>query len=414
MAKKRKSQHHKQVRKLLKPKEGIKIIEKELQDFLMEITQNKQPMAFSKVELKMIYALYIRLSGPFAEPGQHISHKELKTMGRLLQKRLSEPLEKIDGRWYSFRELNLLFCYLQVMDVNIELPERRFTLWKYLGGAANIELSKEDFIDLIFVHLYKTITACSDVRNKVYTLALTSAHIAKKNPIFHFNTRMGVYHAVNKKIKIDGKYRLAYRMIKPRLNGPLFLNYDVGEFKEFHDTDKDKIPVYIQAHALKRMKERLDLLDDEALNYNLFENLVHFKHFYDVRSYILIPYHLYDVKVGYFFCQIFDNCFVIRTFLFITHFSTPEGSELKDICGLGKNDVPYWKIDRLSTFMNVDAEQYPKLSAMFEEAGCGDLFKLHNEEFSVEAMQTANLDGLREYVLKGRMEVEEPVEEFEY
>lgn len=413
MAKKRKSGKKEIRSKPLRRKDGIRIVVREIQLFMKEITRQDTEMRFNKLEEQLLYSYYFRLSNPVAEEGQFIPRKELKNMGQLLHKRLHEPIIKHNNRWFSIRELDMLFCYHRVMNRWEISPERRFELWRYLGDIAKFELNSEEFVDNVFLHFYKAISVCSDVRNKVYTLALTHTFLETKDPILHFNSRMGIYHAVKKSIKIHGKNRLAYRVILPRLNAPRYLNYNIKGFKEFHDADKDEIPVYIQSHALKRMKERLDLLDDEALNYNLFENLVHFKHFYDVRSYILIPYHLYDVKVGYFFCQIFDNCFVIRTFLFITHFSTPEGSELKDICGLGKNDVPYWKIDRLSTFMNVDAEQYPKLSAMFEEAGCGDLFKLHNEEFSVEAMQTANLDGLREYVLKGRMEVEEPVEEFE-
>ena len=405
MAKKRKLHNKRGGKAPLRRKDGMRIVERELQAFLKEVTENDEPMYFSTSELQIIYTLYFRLSTPAAEEGQFIPGKELRKMGRLVHTRLHEPMLQFDNRWYSFRELNLLYCYSQVMNIKTIKPDRRFELWKYLGNIANFEMSTDIFSELIFVHLYKTISACSDVRHKVYTLALTRTHQNNSDPILHYNMRMGVNYAVKNRIKIHGKPRLVYRMILPRLYEPEFLNFIVKDFKECHDADKDEIPVYIQSHALNRMKERLDLLDNEALNYNMFRNLYCFKHFYDVGSYLLIPFHLYDVKVGYFCGQIVDDCFVIRTFLFITHFSTPEGSELKDICGLGRKDVDYWKIDRLSTFMNVDAKKYPLLLEMFEKAGCGDLFKLQNEEFTTEAMQNSNLDGLREFLKKGQMEI---------
>lgn len=405
MAKKRKQHKKRGGKASLTRKAEMKIVEKELQAFLKEITGNDELIYFSTSELQIIYAFYFRLSTPVAEKGQFIPGKELRKMGRLVYTRLHEPMLQFNNRWYSFRELNLLYCYFQVMNIGIVKHERRFELWKYLGDIANITISSSTFTDLIFVHLFKTITACSDVRHKVYTLTLTRINQKRKSLVLDCNLRMGVSHAVKKRIKIHGKHRLVYRMILPRLNSPRYLDYIVKDFKEFHDTDKDEIPVYIQSHALDRMKERLDLLDNEALNYNMFQNLFYFEHFYDVGTYLLIPVHLYDVKVGYFCGQIIDNQFVIRTFLFVTHFSTPEGSELKDICGLGRKDVDYWKIDRLSTFMNVDAEKYPQLLEMFEKAGCGDLFKLQNEEFTTEAMQTANLDGLRKFIKKGQLEI---------
>ena len=43
-------------------------------------------------------------------------------------------------------------------------------------------------------------------------------------------------------------------------------------------------------------------------------------------------------------------------FVSITHNFSPEGDKLKEISGLGKHDISYWRIDRLSTFVNLDGE----------------------------------------------------------
>ena len=137
----------------------------------------------------------------------------------------------------------------------------------------------------------------------------------------------------------------------------------------------------------------------------MYSCLSELKDMHNFGSYMLIPYSIYGCKVGYFCCEIIDECVVIRTFLFVTHSDTPEGDKLKEICGLEKDDVGYWKIDRLSTFMNIDAEKYPRLRNLFTRAGCGDLFNLRDDHFHEEKRQAHNLEGLREFIKKGKNEV---------
>ena len=70
--------------------------------------------------------------------------------------------------------------------------------------------------------------------------------------------------------------------------------------------------------------ERLDLLDKEAVNYVLWENTVNIKEFVFYKEFILLPFYLYKVKVGYLSALITEDKLLFRTFLFITHNSTPE------------------------------------------------------------------------------------------
>ncbi|WP_157471488.1 hypothetical protein [Marinifilum fragile] len=415
MAKKRKKKNNQMVRKPLNKKNGLKVFEKKMYEFLRTKFPNEKEIRFSSMEMNIMFVFRIVVPNPVKTEGQNVSSSEMNRIGHLIQKRLREPILLHDGVWYSTIELGLLYCYFCVMNDKRITPQRRMELWQYIGNANEISLTAATIAEHYADAFRKTITAISSVRNKIYSLNIRETYYDPKNPVLEFGHRICVGYARSKKIEIKGKVRMVYRFILPRIHeSPWYGQMGASDLKEVYHGSKEWLDIYIQAHALERLKERLDLLDEEALNYAIYESFLNLEFLILSDGYVLITVELFKCKVGYWVANIINDDFVIRTFLFVTHAKTPEGDKLKEICGLERKDVPYWKIDRLSTFMNVDAEQYPKLSAMFEEAGCGDLFKLHNEEFSVEAMQTANLDGLREYVLKGRMEVEEPVEEFEY
>jgi hypothetical protein len=209
------------------------------------------------------------------------------------------------------------------------------------------------------------------------------------------------------RININGNIRPIYRMAD--LMGTktvTWLKVDTSSLNGIYIGDKKELDIYIQSHAIKRMEERLDLLDKEAINFTLCVNTTYNKKIEIYNNYILFNVAIHDIKVGYFVANIFDNKLVIRTFLFVTHNSTPEGDKLKEITGLEKNDVKYWKIDRLSTLVNVDVETYPEIAKIFEEAGLKDLFKLKNKGFGVDNLQVTNLDGFMDFLNKNQESME--------
>ncbi|HKL31168.1 MAG TPA: hypothetical protein VJ919_01470, partial [Tangfeifania sp.] len=120
------------------------------------------------------------------------------------------------------------------------------------------------------------------------------------------------------------------------------------------------------------------------------------------KGYVLLPVMLYDVKVGYLMAKVVKDKVLFRTFLFITHNFSPEGDKLKEISGLGKYDISYWHIDRLSTFVNLDGEKYKELLDLFQKAGIKNFEQLKEKGFDIDNLQTVNLDGLMNYISKGK------------
>ena len=154
--------------------------------------------------------------------------------------------------------------------------------------------------------------------------------------------------------------------------------------------DPDKtLDLYIQAHALNRLHERIDCLVGVHLRFEILVSLsvprVRVGKGNNTR---LIELRLDNqYKVGYLVVEVVEELVVIRTFLFLTQENTPEGEKLKEIMDASREDARYWALDRLSTFLASDISKNTRLKSKFIEAGCGSLFKL-DVEFEGPAPET--------------------------
>lgn len=137
---------------------------------------------------------------------------------------------------------------------------------------------------------------------------------------------------------------------------------------------KPQLDVYVQSHALVRLRERLAPILPPTIHLNLLSSVA----IPNVTSYqnriLMIEYIFRNLKLGYLIGVVEDGVLLIKTFLFITHDGTPEGKKLKELVGLSKEGKKYFHIDRLDTFIESDIKTNEKLRALFVEAGCADLF----------------------------------------
>jgi len=208
-------------------------------------------------------------------------------------------------------------------------------------------------------------------------------------------------------MKTGGIYRPVFRLGAPvaAAQEPIkWITADASIAGNSHKGDKKELDVYIQSHALRRLSERLDLLSQEAINYALWENTCTIDKFESCAGYRLLPFEIFGIKTGYLVADLIDGKILFRTFLFITHNTTPEGVRLRKLTGLGKEDITYWRIDRLSTFVNFREDKYPGLTQLFVNAGLGSLMDLKDKKFDIDSMQEASLEGLSEYIQRGQTE----------
>jgi hypothetical protein len=139
----------------------------------------------------------------------------------------------------------------------------------------------------------------------------------------------------------------------------------------------EKAPVYIQQHAVDRIMTRAYCTFPGTV-----ESLVH-KAFHYNRKIIptgknqyLIECFYDDMKIGYFSAVYVDGILVIRTFLLITHSSTPEGRKLEQLTGLQKSDKTYLAIDDLRSLVNSDIIDNDEVKKIFIDAGCISIIDL--------------------------------------
>ncbi|RKE02016.1 hypothetical protein [Marinifilum flexuosum] len=400
MAKNRKPKN-----KVIKPVKNAAFasFDKACRIFFNKLGLLKQYNLLSKSEKRIMFDHRFIMRTPVSASGTRLPSKELKKIGNCVQKKMRAYSLESDGQWYSNYEMQIFYLLGRLKTCKLISEKRREELVQ-IFGPKNVEL--DGYFYRYYITLLKATLSLSSIESKYYSFYPRSAKVIEDKLEIEISLQVFDHRARKKYIKRNGVHRPAYAIGLPNSNLKTnWLKADVSFLKGKYKGDQEELEVYIQAHALKRMKERLDVLDPSSFYYIIWSSTIDMDNFVLYGDLILYPIKVHDSKVGYFVAEVIDDCLILKTFLFVTHSSTPEGDKLKEISGLGWKDISYWKIDRLSTFMKTDTEKYPRLTAMFKEVGLGDLYELKGKEFDLDTMQDANLDALRDYISKGKEEV---------
>jgi hypothetical protein len=238
----------------------------------------------------------------------------------------------------------------------------------------------------------------------------------------HPKITIGTYPLEVRKVKINGETHSAiqtgairYENDVPRLI-PFLLSLESLHIKP--PPSRPELPVYIQQHALDRMKERIGTVIP-CFYKNILVNAIIKKQLIPISgNKLLITCFAENLKIGYFVAEIVHNIILIRTFLLLTNGGTPEGDRLSKLTGLETDDRKYLSIDTLQGLANSDIEQNKAICELFHKAGCGSILELCKKINSESAMmwlldksQPKNLiaDLITEY-LKPNTDDEEYVE----
>jgi len=367
---------------------------------LFKIPNNLSDMD-SKLKRRM-FENNIRVQNPTAG-NDYISSKELKLFAEKTKSYYREKSYKYIDTKISTYQIQLVYCYLSARAIEIE----KETGIKKCPESIIIEQKSDKLLDMFYerylLNYFRMITQMSKPDQKYYGVYIRPAAVYKEKPRMELVTEIYGVPAQKCIMNINGIKRPAFRLGMADCDKPVvWISVDTKLLGDFYKGEKQVLKVFIQSHALKRIKERLDLLDREAINYAIWENTKNIEQFEVYKSYLLLPFKVFDVKIGYLAANIVEDKLLFRTYLFITHNSTPEGDKLKKLTGLGKHDISYWKIDRLSTFINLNENKHKDLIDIFCEAGLGSLMHLKDKEFDIDTLQTASLNGLSKYINKGR------------
>ena len=375
----------------------------DLQQALYAIKMKVQIADLSNEFKHMLFDYRIIVRNPEAG-NEHISSNELKLIGEKAQYYYRNDQIEFNTFQLTCYQLQLIFCYATMVKIQKEKQIKDKTNKDLLDVTDAANKFFQVFCSQYLLDYFKIITQLCSPDKKYYSLNIRAAAILKTNPQKEYVNEVYGFPARKYMIEVNGNKRPAFRMAKPLGNAQhiAWLSTDNSRLGDFYKGNKKELDIYIQSHALKRLNERLDLLDQDAINYALWKNTSSKFEFKTYRNYLLLPFRVFDIKIGYFVANIVDDQLLFSTFLFITHSCTPEGDRLKKISGLEKQDINYWHIDRLSTFVHLKEEKYPGLVQLFSEAGLDDLKELKNKDFDIDSLQEANLDAFAEYINKNK------------
>jgi hypothetical protein len=164
------------------------------------------------------------------------------------------------------------------------------------------------------------------------------------------------------------------------------------------------LPIYVEAHALSRLNQRLEFfgqeLSHEAMLYALADPSPTVREDGTLLAKVQCP-GLYgdDVPVGYMAGDREGDRYVIRTFLFITMSGTPEGDRLRARLRASTFDIHEQELDDPATYRTTDLLMKPDVLAVFEECGLGHLERLSTYS-TRESLETGAADRFKRYFRK--------------
>jgi hypothetical protein len=132
-----------------------------------------------------------------------------------------------------------------------------------------------------------------------------------------------------------------------------------------------ELAIYIQQHAILRLKERLHILPPTERTMLLYSTLMLSpKIVRGSDDQPLFVAHINEGEVyGYFSFVTQDDKLFVITFLPVTSALTPEGKRLQKILHLSTQDITYLGMDQLNFLFDIDFDQIPLLKDALVKAG---------------------------------------------
>lgn len=312
------------------------------------------------------------------------------------------PCDKINylkacvNLWFKQNEIHLVNITRKVRFSDYyEFCVPLYVLYHWAGNMANRNaekvklLLKEDFGDLDIVEknlilelkmvaISNLLITCNDFSENFYSFRIETTYDQKElRAIFKIFVKRLPVESV--KVMLDDNLRSVYRIGWTYGDDNIeWKNLKLSLLGITTNSDNETVPVYIQKHAMQRLRERLDSIHPSYLNYHVCIALHHCNCIKSGNKF-LIEYSLFKEKVGYLLAVLYEGKLIIKTFLFLTCTDTPEGRKLEQLLGLKKLDTAFLKMERLSTFMPAHLKGNEELRAIFEKVGCPHLLNLHEK-----------------------------------
>jgi hypothetical protein len=345
-----------------------------------------KPQLFQHIPNRIFDFLYqIHYNAPIidAAPGQNIPTEIIKISRMIFNQHWKQnqiPLIK-DGPTMSvyncFTVWMTIWAYWNTMDEDFPHAGKiKETLTPYM----DIDEKLDALLDHIYEPAQSICLINTDMGVQLYWMKFTIVFNETK---IRPENRLEIYcqPPERRNITIDGNNRPIVRVGWWPLFAPeiAWLTMDPTVLN-INTLDPEKpIDIYIQSHALQRLRERLDSMDTWLIHLTVYYSLLYPVIVPSGFGYPLIEYRIGKIRSGYFTFIIVEGILLIRTFLFITNNGTPEGKKLQEVTGLGRLDKKYLAIDRISAFISSDIGESEKIKDILTQCNCENLIHLNEE-----------------------------------
>ena len=203
-----------------------------------------------------------------------------------------------------------------------------------------------------------------------------------------------------KRFTYNDKERKAFRVINTQDDRSDAKEATVKRNEIFPNAKENEVlNIYVQSHALNRLKERLDIYSHTIQNLLIQNTFTYGLKVVPFEKQVLFSCLIYkDLTIGYFTFFVQENDIVITTFIPLVSANTPEGKKLHELLRLGKDDIIYLGMDKISFFLKVDFEQIPVLKQALIDSKIWQIKlaldrhyekeKLEDDEFVIDANKT--------------------------
>lgn len=362
----------------------------------------------SKKFRSFIYITRVHLTQPKVDKDEPIGKSLAKFLANLLRnQRNIRNIELIKGKEkISIEDMFVI----SVFSNNVCCQEKNLES-KPLSIAFEPLFKAFDELDHPDVMLYNMYNNILAMMNELgcRMFSIETDVVEKDYPVYGLFHIVKVKHhrLIKQNIVINGKRRPIIKFGWPEVNeGIWYFKIKADKIKSIYKGEKKELDVYIQYHAIKRFEERTQPLPLAVCRLFIAKMFRNYKIVEIKDGKIFLPLYYGNSKMGYFVADIIDEKIVIKTFLFITHHSTPEGRLLEKLTGLGKTDISYWHFDSLTSFLTNLPEEGSLIRKVMEEVGIDKLFQVKDLliEESDPKLNYVDWTEVEDYIEKGREE----------
>ncbi|TRX70867.1 hypothetical protein [Carboxylicivirga sp. M1479] len=323
--------------------------------------------------------------GNITDINSEYSNSNYKTKySKIIKNIAKSPIHKVEGitEYISLVDFTYLCALTNFLERDPNQPEQAQVYLQQLNNRFSP--------DKLSAYVNQCIVQASFTKNLpdqslcAFDAKIISVHQSSSFYIGELLFTMRIIRPQKEHIVINKQKRLIYQVFIPcggKSTDLVRSRLKTSALKPFYKGDKKELLIYIQSHAIRRFQERTLPIHPIISNYGFNTSLLSIDKPIVKNKKLYLPYHINNVKAGYFVAEIVDDKVLIKTFIIASHATAPEGRKFQELTGLHKMDMNYWDITMLNTFiyntMTSDNPLYP----YFEESGLLPLFQL-NEDLS--------------------------------